>query len=166
MVRPDRGPGVVISVLARLHVWRCGANPGVSRGLALKTGTAVTVQSGGVVSTVVVVDDHAGFRSTVRRLLERDGYLVVAEAIDGESALTLLHRVHPSFVLLDVALPDIDGFGVLRELRRRGDFTPVVLVSSRNRQAYAGSLMEADALGFLIKGDLDAASLNSLVSKE
>lgn len=115
-------------------------------------------------STVVVVDDHDGFRSTVRRLLERDHYRVVGEASDGASALTLLRDLHPSVVLLDVTLPDMDGFAVLSRLRSRGDPTPVVLVSSRDSSVYAGSLLAADALGFLVKDKVTPASLTGLLT--
>jgi DNA-binding NarL/FixJ family response regulator len=116
-------------------------------------------------STVVVVDDHAGFRSTLRRLLERDGYRVIGEAADGASALGLLRNVHPSLVVLDIGLPDLDGFGVLRLLRNSGDATPVVLVSSRDARAYAPSLLAADAAGFLVKSGITAAALNSLLTR-
>ena len=60
--------------------------------------------------TVLVVDDHAGFRSRARLLLEADGYEVVGEAADGTSALAASRRLHPEVVLLDVQLPDLDGF--------------------------------------------------------
>jgi DNA-binding NarL/FixJ family response regulator len=115
--------------------------------------------------TVVVVDDHPGFRRTVRRLLERGGCQVVGEAPDVESALRLLRDVHPSFVLLDVTLPDGDGFQLLRTLRSTGDSTPVVLISSRDRRSYAGSLPTADVAGFFLKSELDMASLTALLER-
>ena len=63
-----------------------------------------------------MVDDHAGFRASARRMLESEGYRVIGEAVDGESALSLVGELHPELVLLDVYLPGIDGFEVASRL--------------------------------------------------
>jgi DNA-binding NarL/FixJ family response regulator len=55
--------------------------------------------------TVLIVDDHAGYRGGARALLESDGLEVVGEAADGESAIEAAHRLRPDVVLLDVQLP-------------------------------------------------------------
>ena len=60
--------------------------------------------------TVLIVDDHEGFRQMARALLEAEGIEVVGEAADGESAITEAERLRPQLVLLDVQLPGIDGF--------------------------------------------------------
>ena len=62
--------------------------------------------------TVLVVDDHAGFREMARALAVSGGLEVVAEAADGATALTLCQEHHPDLVLLDIGLPDLDGFDV------------------------------------------------------
>ena len=69
--------------------------------------------------TVLVVDDHQGFRSRARLLLEADGYEVVGEAADGRSALAEARRLRPDLVLLDVQLPDLDGFEVAAQITGR-----------------------------------------------
>src|SRR3954449_695330 len=66
--------------------------------------------------TVLVVDDHPGFRACARRLLEREGFDVVAEAGDGLSALEHARAAHPQLALVDVYLPDIDGFELAAQL--------------------------------------------------
>ena len=63
-------------------------------------------------ATVLIVDDHAGFRSFARALLEAEGFDVVGEAQDGATAIAEGARLGPQLVLLDVALPDMDGFAV------------------------------------------------------
>ena len=73
--------------------------------------------------TVLIVDDHAGFRGFARRLLEADGFTVVGEAGDGNSALGGGRRSAPEIVLLDVVLPDIDGFAVAERLAENGACT-------------------------------------------
>src|SRR5580693_3607636 len=81
--------------------------------------------------TVVIVDDHAGFRSRARTLLEAEGVDVVGEAEEGVSALVAIGRLRPRVVLLDIQLPDMDGFEVAERLARAGDSSAVVLVSAR-----------------------------------
>ena len=66
--------------------------------------------------TLLIVDDHAGFRTFARALLESEGYDVVGEAADGASAVAAARRLRPAIVLLDIALPDIDGFAVCEQI--------------------------------------------------
>ena len=76
--------------------------------------------------TVLIVDDHPGFRGFARRMLEADGFTVVGEAGDGGSAVEAAARLRPALVLLDVMLPDRDGFAVARELSDSGTGATVV----------------------------------------
>ena len=71
--------------------------------------------------TVLIVDDHPSFRTSARRILEDAGYDVVGEAGDGQAGLDAARSLRPAVVLLDVQLPDLDGFDVAAELidRRR-----------------------------------------------
>jgi len=62
--------------------------------------------------TILVIDDHGGFRATARRLLEHDGWSVIGEAVDGETGLAAAASLAPDVVLLDIGLPDVDGFVV------------------------------------------------------
>jgi CheY-like chemotaxis protein len=109
--------------------------------------------------SVLVVDDHDGFRAVARALLESAGFTVVGEAADGGAALSASARLHPDFVLLDVHLPDIDGFAVSERLAALEHPPVVVLTSSRAvtdvRRRVAASL----AAGFVAKDELSAATL-------
>ena len=69
--------------------------------------------------TILIVDDHAGFRHQARALLEADGFVVIGEADDGATGLAAARTLRPDLVLLDIGLPDIEGFEVARELARR-----------------------------------------------
>src|SRR5437763_12784142 len=84
------------------------------------------------VTSVLIVDDHPSFRASARALLQSEGFEVVGEAEDGESALRAVAALLPELVLLDVQLPDIDGFEVARRLTTRDGGPAVVLVSSRD----------------------------------
>jgi DNA-binding NarL/FixJ family response regulator len=119
----------------------------------------------GVVSTtVLIVDDHAGFRELARRMLEAAGFVIVGEAHDAASALAAAARLRPDVVLLDVQLPDLDGFAVSERLAADGDPPTVVLVSSRDESAYRRRLAGSPARGFISKSELSGFTLGALVS--
>jgi DNA-binding NarL/FixJ family response regulator len=113
--------------------------------------------------TLLIVDDHAGFRSFARALLEAEGFVVVGEAEDGESALRLAHDLRPEVILLDVMLPDVDGFAVCARLTEGGASSAVVLTSSRDASAYRRRLGDSPARGFIPKSELSGAALAALV---
>ena len=115
-------------------------------------------------ATVLIVDDHPGFRAAARRLLELEGYVVVGEAEDGMTALNAVHELRPEVVLLDVQLPDLTGFDVARRLLSANGSSPaVVLVSSRDRCDYGSQIEECGARGFIGKGDLTGAAVRALL---
>jgi DNA-binding NarL/FixJ family response regulator len=113
--------------------------------------------------TVLIVDDHAGFRSFARRLLEADGFTVVGEAGDGSAALAAVEALTPDLVLLDVVLPDCDGFEVAERLAQRAGAPAVVLISSREAADFGSRLERCPAFGFLHKDDLSPGALAALV---
>ena len=122
---------------------------------------------GRMTPTVLVVDDHPSFRRVARALLEAEGYDVVGEAPDGISALEAAQRLQPQVVLLDIQLPDIDGFEVARRLTTEHTTpTPpiIVLISSRAICDYGMLVERSGAQGFLCKSDLSGASLAALLA--
>jgi two-component system chemotaxis response regulator CheY len=119
---------------------------------------------GWVTSTVLVVDDRADFRLVARMMLESGGYRVVGEAASGAEALAAAVAGSPEIVLLDVQLPDMDGFAVSRDLRRLVPSTIVVLCSVRDADDYGARVGECGARGFLTKSALSTASFTRLVT--
>src|SRR3954452_15531669 len=115
-------------------------------------------------TTVLIVDDHDGFRASAHALLERQGLTIVGEARDGESALRLAAALRPDVVLLDVRLPDIDGFDVAARLRELDDPPDVVLTSSRDRAAYGQLVDDSDACGFIAKAELSGERITALLA--
>jgi CheY-like chemotaxis protein len=113
--------------------------------------------------TVLIVDDHPSFRATARALLEAEGFRVVGEAEDGESALRAAKELEPQLVLLDVQLPDIDGFEVAQRLTNGGGGPVVVLVSSRDGSDFGPLVERSGARGFIAKGELSGAALSALL---
>jgi DNA-binding NarL/FixJ family response regulator len=117
----------------------------------------------GVGRTIVIVDDNAGFRASARRVLEDEGYRVLAEAADGSSGLRAALEAHPEVALIDVQLPDIDGFEVARRLREAEAPAAVVLTSSRDAADFGPLIAASGARGFVPKGELSAGALESLL---
>jgi len=115
--------------------------------------------------TVLIVDDHAGFRGFARRLLEAGGYTVVGEAGDGVSALAAVEELRPELVLLDVVLPDIDGFAVAERLAERRYRPLVVLTSSREAADFGQRLASSRAHGFVHKDELSGPALSRLTAE-
>jgi DNA-binding NarL/FixJ family response regulator len=113
--------------------------------------------------TVLIVDDHDGFRMLVRALLRAEGFEVIGEAHDGESALEAARRLHPDLVLLDIQLPDIDGFAVAESLAGDEDAPPVVLTSSRARSDFGSQIGSSRVLGFVPKDELSGEALQALM---
>lgn len=111
--------------------------------------------------TVLIVDDHAGFRSAARAFLEAGGFDVVGEAADGRSAVESARRLLPDVVLLDVKLPDIDGFAVAAELPGTG--SRIVFTSSRGIASYRRRLAANPAWSFIPKSDLTIEALAAAV---
>jgi DNA-binding NarL/FixJ family response regulator len=112
---------------------------------------------------VLIVDDHAGFRTQARNVLEADGFEVVGEAADGDSALAATRELDPEIVHLDVQLPDLDGFEVAKQLTSNGDGPAVVLISSRELADFASLVRSSGARGFIAKDELSGARLRSLL---
>lgn len=113
--------------------------------------------------TVLVVDDHAAFRSRARALLEEQGFDVVGEVGDGRSALVEAARLRPDVVLVDIQLPDLDGFDVAARLRLAGSARQIVLISGRDREDFGGRVELSDADGFISKVDLSGERLNAVL---
>lgn len=114
-------------------------------------------------TTVLIIDDHAAYRTQARSLLAADGFDVVGEAVDGTSGLEAVRSLRPDVVLLDIGLPDIEGFEVAKELALTGPPPLVVLTSSREASEYGPRLVASQVAGFIPKDELSGAALRALV---
>ena len=110
---------------------------------------------------VLVVDDHDAYRTAARRVLAAGGFDVVAEAGDGAGALRLAGELHPDVILVDVQLPDADGFQLARELALCVPAPAIVLVSSRPRTDYGRLVERSGARGFIDKAERSGARLRA-----
>jgi two-component system response regulator EvgA len=113
--------------------------------------------------SVLIVDDHPSFRAAVRAVLEAEGYEVVGEAEDGASAIEAVSQLNPDVVLLDVQLPDTDGFAVAGKLTSDGGGPSIVLTSSRDAADFGPLVAQSGARGFVPKSELCGARITALV---
>jgi DNA-binding NarL/FixJ family response regulator len=116
-----------------------------------------------MVTTVLIVDDHPSFRTSARRVLEAAGYDVIGEAQDGRSALAAARALRPAVILLDVQLPDLDGFEVALRITAQADAPAIVLTSSRDDGEFGGMIADSGARGFLPKSELSGPALAALL---
>ena len=112
---------------------------------------------------VLIVDDHPTFRAAARALLAAEGFDVVGEAASGASAVEAALSLLPDLVLLDVQLPDTDGFAVAAELTADGDGPAIVMTSSRDGADFGSLVAESGARGFVAKSDLSGAAIDALL---
>jgi DNA-binding NarL/FixJ family response regulator len=108
---------------------------------------------------IVIVDDDPTFLATVRTLLEADGFDVVGEALNGVEGVATAEELEPDLVLVDVNLPDIDGFEVVERLAERESAPPVVLTSIRAESDFGDLVEKSRAYGFITKADISGAAL-------
>jgi DNA-binding NarL/FixJ family response regulator len=113
--------------------------------------------------TVLIIDDHAAFRAGVGALLAADGYHVIGEAGDGRRGIEAAAELRPEVVLLDVRLPDMDGFDVAGEIAASGAGAAVVITSSSDDPLYPARALDSGARGFVAKHDVSGAALDRLL---
>jgi CheY-like chemotaxis protein len=117
-------------------------------------------------AAILIVDDHDGFRTFARGMLEAAGF-TVAEATTGAEATDAARTIRPGLVLLDIQLPDFDGFEVARRLAAAADPAPVVvLTSTREARDYGGRIAASPAAGFLPKDQLSGAALRRFLARD
>ncbi|WP_282875983.1 response regulator transcription factor [Pseudomonas peli] len=105
---------------------------------------------------VLIADDHAVVRMAVRLLLEKAGHEVVGEADSGLDVISLARKLTPDLVVLDIDMPQLDGFAVLKRLCDAEGSCKVVVFSGMQADRYATRCSRAGASGFVSKeGDLN-----------
>jgi len=109
-------------------------------------------------AAILIAGDHDDFRALARVMLEAAGF-TVAEAATGAEATKAAKTIRPSLVLLDIQLPDFDGFEVARQLAAQAGGPVVVLTSTREASDYGGQIAASPAAGFLPKDQLSGVAL-------
>lgn len=101
---------------------------------------------------VLLVDDHAILREGLRSLLSlQDDIEVVGEAADGQAALELVGLLQPDVVVMDIAMPVMDGLEATRCLKKEHPETRVLILTQHDNREYVFSLLQAGASGYVLK---------------
>ena len=101
---------------------------------------------------IVIADDHPVLRKGLRQVIEADPSLqVVAEADDGETALAQLEELQPQIAVLDIDMPKLDGFAVMKEIQRRRLGIDVVLLTLHSDEVLFNEAMDLGAKGYILK---------------
>jgi CheY-like chemotaxis protein len=118
-----------------------------------------------VVRRVLIIDDNNAFRAAARQLLERGGFIVVAEAASGTDAVEDAKTHRPDLALVDLQLPDFDGFEVAVRLSRLDPAPKVILTSSLDAADFGALVTSSSALGFIPKAELSAQAIDALLAQ-
>src|SRR5688572_27427870 len=105
---------------------------------------------------LLVADDHQLFRESLRALLERQGYDIVADAADGRQAARLARRLAPDLVILDLAMPLLNGIDAARQIGRHAPGTKTVLVTGFDEPAQVLGALQAGVRGYVLKAQAAA----------
>lgn len=114
---------------------------------------------------IVIVDDDPSFLATVRLLLEAEGFAVVGEALNGLDGVAAAAELDPDIVLVDVNLPDIDGFEVVERLADGRGAPRVVLTSIRSAEDFGDLVGTSRAHAFITKGEISGEALLEILGE-
>jgi len=113
---------------------------------------------------ILVIDDNTAFRAAVGQLLATDSFIVVAGAPTGASGVELAREHKPDLVIVDVQLPDTDGFDVADQLAGLDPALQVILTSSLDSSDLGALVPESSARGFIPKAELSAPAIEALLA--
>lgn len=111
--------------------------------------------------TAVLADDHAAVLENVSRCLSSVCEIVAAVG-DGSAAVEAIIRLHPDIAVLDIAMPELNGIEVAREVRLKGSHTKVVFLTVQEDEDYISAALESGALGYVLKGRMRSDLLQAI----
>lgn len=100
---------------------------------------------------VIIVDDHPIARMAIRFLIEKEGHSIIAESGDGAEALTLIDKLHPDILVIDIDIASLDGIEVVRTLRAGSYPGIIIVISGKNPDFYSPRSALSGADGFISK---------------
>jgi NarL family two-component system response regulator LiaR len=112
---------------------------------------------------VIIADDHVLFREGTRNLIEQEKDMeVVGEASNGEEAIQQVTELHPHVVLMDIAMPKVNGIEATRKIKANHPATAVLILTAYDNDQYIVALLEAGAAGYLLKNVSGSDLVNAI----
>jgi two-component system chemotaxis response regulator CheY len=112
--------------------------------------------------TVLIVDDAAFMRLTIRNMLEKNGFTVVGEAENGRVAISQYHALQPDIVTMDITMPEMDGLTALKAIRQINPEAQVIMMTAMGQQAMVKEAVVGGARGFIVKPFKEETVLQAL----
>ncbi|NMB02625.1 MAG: response regulator [Firmicutes bacterium] len=101
--------------------------------------------------TVLITDDTAFMRMTLKNVIEKNGYTVVGEAADGEQAVALYKELKPDMVTMDITMPKMDGITAIKEIMKVDPQAKIIVCSAMGQKPMVIEALSAGAKDFLVK---------------
>jgi DNA-binding NarL/FixJ family response regulator len=101
---------------------------------------------------LMLADDNAPVRRSLKGLLEREGFKVVAEAADGHQAVTLAHKHRPDVIILDLSMPHLSGIEAARQIQKSIPGARTIILTVHREYHYVLRALEAGVRGYILKG--------------
>lgn len=101
--------------------------------------------------TVMITDDTAFMRMTLRNVIEKNGYNVIGEAGDGEEAVALYRELRPDMVTMDITMPKMDGITAIKEIMKFDPEAKIIVCSAMGQKPMVIEALNAGAKDFLVK---------------
>ncbi len=112
---------------------------------------------------IVLADDHPVVRRGLKQIIEIDPRLrIVAQAGDGETALRLIEEFQPDVAVLDIDMPKLDGFAVVRQMRERGIKIPVVFLTMHGEEEVFQAALDLGVIGYVLKDSAETDIVESI----
>ena len=107
--------------------------------------------SGGILLTILIVDDAAFMRINLKNILQKAGYEVIGEAENGSEALVKYKDLEPELVTMDITMPEMDGIEAVENLKEYDDDAKIIMCSAMGQQSMVVEAIEAGAEDFIVK---------------
>lgn len=111
---------------------------------------------------IVLADDHVLVRQGLKSLLEREGYLVIGEASDGQEALRQVTSLKPDIAIFDISMPVLNGLDAAREVARSFPKTKAILLTQHDEDQYISEALDAGVRGYVLKSQVASDLLEAL----
>ena len=111
---------------------------------------------------IVLADDHVLVRQSLKTLLEREGFQVVAEASDGQEAVRHAASLQPDIAVMDISMPILNGLNAAREMSRSIPKTKVILLTQHDEGQYISEALDAGVKGYVLKNQVASDLLDAI----